>query len=485
MVTGVECGGKLGPTLHPEEAPVPEADPYTNPLPGTNNGSNSYDTDPLRGLPTGSLQRDQLCQRGHQDPISLVFCTPPTAPQVASMKGLLTLLGLQFQPGVLDNAANGNPGFTLSGHSTAISTRHTNPINPRAFVFTPPVGGVRFPPSGTPNPTFVGASYTRGEPFVELVSKDPGANGELRFFLFKFQRACSLSSTCDNADLFQESAEGGFVDYTLYDDEDLKDTVMDCRQCHQPQGPGTPKMLRMQELVEGWMHWFYKPRNADIIRMFLSAHEGESYGGIPSEILTSSNLVDLKSRAAPEALEQLIRNNGFGKQPNEFPTREITIEQGRNTNTIWETLYEEAVQGRAIAVPYFKSDITDPRKVTSAVSVYRSAVQGILPRDQTPDMRDVLLDSALPYMSFQPKPGLDGKGILVHMCQHCHNSSLDQTTNRARFNVERLSQMSESEKLEAVRRLRLPDDHARKMPPVRFHSLSSAEIVLATGELSK
>ena len=50
---------------------------------------------------------------------------------------------------------------------------------------------------------------------------------------------------------------------------------------------------------------------------------------------------------------------------------------------------------------------------------------------------DILLDAALPDMSIRPKAGLDGRGILVHMCTMCHNDKLDQTISRAQFEREK------------------------------------------------
>jgi len=110
---------------------------------------------------------------------------------------------------------------------------------------------------------------------------------------------------------------------------------------------------------------------------------------------------------------------------------------------------------------------------------------GSRPRDQLPDIRATLLDSALPYMSVRPKPGLDGRGILVHMCRTCHNSQLDQTQSRALFNIDTLDQLPRMVKDTAIARLQLPDTDAKKMPPVRFHALSDAERALVIQELSK
>lgn len=88
-------------------------------------------------------------------------------------------------------------------------------------------------------------------------------------------------------------------------------------------------------------------------------------------------------------------------------------------------------------------------------------------------------------MSIRPRPGLDGRGILVHMCQMCHNSRLDQTLSRARFDVEQLAQMPRAEKDLAIARLQLPATDRQAMPPARFHELGAAERQLAIDELAR
>jgi hypothetical protein len=148
-------------------------------------------------------------------------------------------------------------------------------------------------------------------------------------------------------------------------------------------------------------------------------------------------------------------------------------------------VYANAVQGNAMAAPYFDGHITDPGKVATATQAYLDVMAGNLPADQAPNMHDVLLEEAYPYMSFAPAPGLDGRGILTHMCRHCHNSSLDQSITRANFNVENLDALPQWVKDEAIRRLQLPDDDIDRMPPLRFHTLSDAEIDLVIDELSQ
>ncbi len=463
-------------------------------------------SDPLDGLPTGEDQWELLCSRNHDDAIARAFCAGDAPPQITSITELLELVGLGFVEGNLENGENGNPGITLASHSTAIGTRFVNAINPRAFVFTPPVGGVVFPPTGTPNPDLVMMGYARGEAFVELVANDK-TDDELRFYLFRFVPACEESDAgCTNVDLFTPAAESGFVGYSLYDDFDVRNTVVDCLQCHQPDGPGTPKVLRMQELVEGWTHWYYPNRvqNRETMQMFVDAHGGESYGGIPGEMLTQQMLLENgEGSAAPIAFEQVIRNEGFGQQPNEYPSQQIIMERQNagctcnncmvqppvdpthSCSPTWDALYANAVQGDAIAAPYFDGHITDAAKVGAASQAYRDVMAGILPADQMPDLRDVLLTEAYPYLSYAPAPGLDARGILTHMCGHCHNSTLDQTISRSKFNVENLDTLPAAVKAEAIVRLQKPDDDIQKMPPTRFHTLSDEEILLIIELLSQ
>ncbi len=455
-------------------------------------------SDPLDDLPTGDEQWQALCARGHGDAIAEAFCAGDSPPQITSITELLELIGLGFEPGNISNAENGNPGFTLAYHSTAVSGRFVNPLNPRAFVFTSPVGGVVFPPSDTPDPNLVMTGFARGEPFVELVANDPFAD-VLRFYLFRFNVPCEDDPAgCTNAELLTPSIESGFVGYSLYDEGDVGNTVLDCLQCHQPDGPGTPKMLRMQEFEEGWTHWFYpnRPQNREAMETFVDAHEGEAYGGIPAEALTRQALLESGEGAArPVPFHLVMRNEGFTNQPNEFLTEPIRAERESagcdsalqptsSCSPTWDAIYAEAVAGNEIGAPYFDGHITDPDKLSSASISYRATMLGVSPPEDMTDIRDVVLDEAAPYLSYAPAPGLDGRGILDHMCRHCHNSSLDPSISRANFNVDELDALPDWTKDEAIRRLQLPEDDIERMPPQRFHTLSPAEIDLVIEALS-
>ena len=428
-------------------------------------------SDPFEGLPTGAEQWKQLCAKGYGDMISQKFCAGANPPALTSLKELQALLGLGVVPNPnLDPSLNQNVRFTFTGHSTGIGLRHVTPLNPRAFLMTPPLS------TNAPNPQYQVMAFARGEPLVELVANDPKAQ-TLRFFLVRFHPACeSAPDGCTPADLLTPAVEAGWTGYTLYDDQTIANTTLDCMSCHQAGGPATRKILRMQELANPWAHWFYveRPQNLATMMDFHAAHGTEEYAGIPA------NLVD---PSRPLSLQRLLTNNGFGTQPNAFDSLAIQTELANGSSSTWASLYARAVAGTEIAPPYFGIPQTDPAKMAPMIQAYQQWRTGALAAAQLPDIRDTLLDGALADMSIRPKPGLDARGILTHMCAQCHNSRLDQSLSRARFNVERLDQVPREVRDEAIRRLQLPDTDRKKMPPTRFHALSDAERDLAIAEL--
>jgi hypothetical protein len=322
-------------------------------------------------------------------------------------------------------------------------------------------------------------AFARGEPFVELVANDPQSQ-TLRFFLIRFHPACeSALGGCNHADMFTPSIESGWTDYTIYDDVTIKNTTMDCMNCHQPGGPSTQKILRMQELPNPWAHWFYieHQSNAATMQDFHAAHGTEDYAGIPNARIDPSR---------PVNLQRLVSNNGFLNQPNVYDTNKIEGEiTASGASATWDAMYAKTVAGLEIPTPYFKVPQTDPAKTAPAIAAYQQVMAGTLARDQLPDISDTLLDNALADLSIRPKAGLDGKGILQHMCQMCHNSTLDQTISRSRFDVQNLANLSRAVKDEAIRRLQLPEADRKHMPPTRFHTLSDPERDLVITELQK
>jgi mono/diheme cytochrome c family protein len=470
----------------------------TDPADSSDGGSDTgepddYPTDPLDGLPDGEDQHDALCSRSHGDPISQAFCATPDQPTIGSLVELENFIGLD-----MTNPAS--TSFALTSHSSSLVMRLVSPLNPRAIMFTRPLGGQPRNGNPLPNPQYVALGFTRGEQFVELVAKDTTADDQLRFFLFKFESGCNADPAgCNPGDLFTPAVEQGFTGYTLYEDVDIANTIFDCKQCHQPQGPDTEQLLRMQELQFPWTHWLFDEPEGDVMLCadFRAAHTDEDYAGIPALNYATGCRAPQGTFAGPPALENFVENNGFIAQPNQFITNLImdeviasnpaqpAINVPPGQSATWDGLYDAYLSATAIPPPYHDFRVTDAQKLSDMTDAYTSMRNGTLAPDELPDISDVFLDAALPDMTIAPRPGATGEEILNQMCIQCHNSRLDQSISRADFNVEHLEQMSAAEKAIAIQRLTAPKDSAKLMPPRRFRGLTDAEIELAVAVLEQ
>ena len=463
-----------------------------------NSDNTGVQSDPLAGLPESQEQIGLLCAQlaaqNAQNVVRDAFCGG-AAPNINGLADLQASLGLAFTnpnaTGRRNNGRQGNPAFTLVGHSSSLVARLTNPINPRALIFTPPNGR-------NPTPGFIVMGFVRGDQFAELAVADRVTN-EVSFFLVTFKNACNLTNSCTIGELLTPAVETNWVDYTVYSQADLANTVFDCLQCHQTGGPGTGTILRMQELANPWTHFFRANRQggAVLLNAFTAARgTNEAYAGIPAALIDASD---------PALLENLVRGNGFGNQPNRFNSGRIqnqvnqTPGQPANnavpgTSTEWQRIYNATVTGQFIATPYHDVLVTDPAKLQAATNAYQSFLNGTLAASALPDLRDIFLDAALPEIGFRVMAGLDGQQIITQACTQCHNSQLNQTISRARFNVD-LNAMSDTrggiltgaardaEIDLAITRLGLPAEDVRKMPPELFKTLDASEIASATSYL--
>jgi hypothetical protein len=437
------------------------------------------------GLPAGDAQLDRLCARKSDDAVARGLCQRPS---IGSLVDLERAVGLFSQ--------SAPPQLALTGHSTSLVARSVSAINPRAIVFTAPSGA----PSNQPNdgsfvedPGFVALGFVRGEQLVELIAHDAQAD-QLHFYLVRYSQPCNRKNGgCVAGDLLTPAVEQSWRSLTVYEDVDLANTAFDCMQCHQPGGPSTRKILRLQERRAPWTHWLRnnqnQPGGETLLADFQAAHSGEDYAGIPAVFIDTP-------RSDPLVLEALVDNNSLSPQPNEFPTAKIEqqvqasapSQPQMNTpmgqSAAWNQIFAVSAAGMAIPVPYHDVKVTDPQKLQRMTAAYRAVASG-QPLENLPDIRDVLLDAALPDMGLRPRAGATGAEMLQQMCRRCHNDQLDQTLSRARFDVTNLASLARAEKDAAIARLSLPTDSPRLMPPARFGSLSPDEIAAVVVELQK
>lgn len=418
--------------------------------------------DPFVELGSGPSQTAKPCGRGQDNAVTRALCAGQT---ITSIDQLLEVLGIGFRDRTAngENAGGGNPAFSILAHSTSLVGRSVNAINPRVFVFTPP------PTAPAPLPGFVVLSFTRGEPFVELAAHD-AKTGKITFYLIKFDLACEKGSAgCSFGDLMTPSIETGWQGTTLYDDEDLKNSILDCRQCHQPDA-SKPPILRQQEHEKPWTHWFRGdvPGGLALLQDFQRAHaDKEDYGGIPAALIPSADGL---------ALQDFVDGQGFKDQPNVFdaPTIEAEVTASASGQPVvntppgrsatWDKIFQQSQSGNFIPVPYHDVKITDPGKLDYAISSYNKFLAGA-PADSLIDLRRVVLDQAMPEIGFRPQATTNGHDVLVQACAQCHNPKLDQTLTRARFDVTRMDTLSRKTKEGVIARLVLPESDIKHMPP--------------------
>lgn len=435
--------------------------------------------DALADFPTGASQLKNVCGRGHDDIVSRALCKDP---KIDSIVALQEALGLPFVDRNSDsNGGDGNPNISLLGHSTSLFGRHVSAINPRAFVFTPLFNRLN---------GYVVMAFTRGAPFVELAAQD-SVTSRLSFYLLRFTPPCAERGSCTNADLLTPSIERDWQNTSLYDEEDLKNTVLDCRQCHQPGGPGANSILRMHELQLPWTHWFSNSLEGGValLQDFQAAHgASEDYAGIPAALLPEANGFSIST---------LVISQGFAVQPNEFQSflietevklsaeQQPLVNTPKGTSATWQQIYDAAAAGLFVPPPYHDVKVTDPRKLAKATTSYKDVLAGRAEPDTLADLRDVFLDEALAEMNFAPAEDATGAEVLLQACSQCHNSRLDQALTRARFDATRLNEMSAEVKALAKARMSLPTTDIRHMPPVMFRSLSQSALERALDELSR
>lgn len=430
--------------------------------------------DPLADLPRGEQQLAELCARDGDDPIRAVFCADE-APRIEN------LIDIQGALGVDGARLGGVRGLSVAGHSTSLSARSISAINPRVIIVQLEPSPLEVIPP--PYPELLALAFARGEQFVEIMVRDR-IDHELRFYLLAFRQACNdAPKGCRPGDLLTPEIERNWLETTLYDERTLANTVLDCSVCHQPLGPGTPKILRMQELDTPWTHWFFKSSDGGqaLIADYLAAKGDEPLAGMPASQIEASHPGNLSIQAVygggyeqpnkyeSQAIEDEVRSSAAalgGAQPedNSIPGESAT----------WRAGYERAKRGEAIAFPYYNVKITDAEKLARMTEAYRAYRAGELDANELPDIRDVLPDDPrrLAEMGMTTEPGLSGEAVLLQACSTCHNERLDQSQTRARFRAN-LDGLTRVEKDVAIARLQLPETSPYRMPPARASTLSA------------
>ncbi|NRA62853.1 MAG: hypothetical protein HRU19_00135 [Pseudobacteriovorax sp.] len=520
--------------------PEATAEPEPIELTPTQKATTDHDFIYAAELLEGAEQTAAICKRLEgkpaTHPIKRTFCDPNNDPVLpTSLQMMQDRMGLRV-PVINNRNQNGaapNPGFAVQGHSSSLVGQFVSSINPRVIIFN------AVEPSANQDfdtRAFVAMGFVRGEQFAEIIvgqnDSDPNTfdpNEDPEFFLVAFKQACNdAPGGCTPGDLLTPAVESNWTSVTVYEDEDIKNTIVDCKHCHQPEGVNTPKFGRMQELADPWTHFMRDNRSGqEITADYYAAHgTAETYGGIPGQSIEFSD---------PANLEDLVRTNGFNilqVEPIEFATQDIQDEiEGANNaqpadnttpgvSNTWEQLFQLSAQGRVdinndpnnpdfrniIPIPYHDVKVTEPALLEKFTRQYQDFLAGTITPAQMEDHRYIFRTSQQEQadMGFAIRENTPPETILIQACFQCHNSQLDQSLTRAKFNVD-LAAMGANAKAEidiAIERLKLgytearlaqeeikffdektmeekkleKGEHILTMPPRRFKSLTDSQI---------
>jgi cytochrome c553 len=416
-------------------------------------------------------ERASLCARPADDVVRDLFCKgDPTT--VSNLRELLARLEIDALPVDMDEASAAqisaepdqlSENVVLLGHSTALSGQLVSPINPRAIL----LGKQAL------------VAFQRGVQKAEIAALDR-VSKQRNFYLVSFKQACNeRAAGCVPGDLYTPSLERDWREVKLEDDEDLKNTPLDCRQCHQRKLE--KPVLLMRELLGPWTHFFFfavaEERDkelggvrggVDLVRAFLRAKGSESYAGMPSAQLRQTSGV---------TLQRLVTT----AQPLQFdpsipPQLESSASNGRaRRSPVWDRDYAAFKRGEQLALPYYESDATDPAKRDRLGDAYARYRRGELSAEALPELSDIFPDDpqVRAEIGLQIEPSATPAEALLQACGACHNDVLDQQISRARFNIA-LSRMSRDELDLAIARIALGPDDAGVMPPKGMRQLDAA-----------
>lgn len=421
--------------------------------------------------PGGSI-RSSLCARMREprDAVETLFCGD-VPPRIASLHDLQEQLNLvPYEPKDAPGPDANQP--VLLSHSTALSGRLVSPINPRAFV----VGETTI------------MAFQRGVQQVELASRPPGLREEQTFklYLLSFEQACNQDDAgCRPVDLYTPRVESDWSSLRIADEEELKNTELDCRRCHQRADRGGAQIL-MREVDGPWTHFLdalpppdlQVPRppgvtGEDLMRDFLAAKGSEPYAGIDVTQYRPSAAVVLETAAG---LDQPLYFDSLQIERERWPHGASGASDDPpdpRPSPTWENGYAAFKRGDQLALPYLEARATAPNKQVQLTAAYASWRKHDPSADELPDLADIYPDDALTRarIGLETEPDASPVDALIQACGACHNDVLDQTLSRAAFNID-LSRMTRAERGRAIDRIERPRTAPGAMPPMHSRQLS-------------
>lgn len=418
---------------------------------------------------TAGLNLPAFCAREGDDAVRDVFCAG-TQPSIRSLVDFQNVFDVnprgpdpaqqldEFRTALYLSPTNGD--VAVLGHSTALPGHLISPINPRAILIGEKII----------------MAYQRGVQRLELATRARG-NFAFVFYLLSFEQACNeRDQGCAPGDLYTSKVENDWTHIQIRDDEDLKNSTADCRQCHRR---GTEQStLLMRELKSPWTHFLFPTgvtsgvpgvSGSNLMEDYQAAKGDELYGGLAVGTISplgAFNLQSIVGREQPLLFDAPgIENERYPWGPGGYPP-----EPGPSPT--WNAAYEAFKRGEQLALPYLEQRAVDLDKQTELARAYQRYRSGELDADDLPDLADIFPDdpSVRAQIGLQIEPDATPVDALIQVCGGCHNDVLDQTISRARFSIA-LSRLDRAEIDLAIDRIQRPRDAPGAMPPPESRQL--------------
>jgi hypothetical protein len=415
-----------------------------------------------------------FCAHEDEDGVRDVFCDD-TLPKITGLSDLQALLEVDPHATNPDAPYAGDPltdnPFSAAGrvammsHSTSLPGHVVSPINPRVLILG----------------TKTIMAFVRGVQRIELISPSRVTH-TFNFYLVSFEQACNeTEGGCGPGDLYTPRLESDWLHVRINDGEELKNTPLDCRQCHQ-RASENPVLL-MRELESPWTHFFFPSGitdplpgtgGSDLMEDFLAAKGDEIYGGYDLSTIASITPFLLQSQVG---VTQPLFFDASAILDERYPRTKDGYSTEEHPSPTWEKAYEAFKRGEQLAVPYFDQRATDPDKQKALTDAYRRFRDGEIDANDLPDLADIYPDDPMlrARIGLQTEPDASPEEALIQACGSCHNDVLDQSLSRARFNID-VSRMDRAELDLAIDRIQRDRDEPGAMPPPEFRQLDSAAL---------
>jgi mono/diheme cytochrome c family protein len=319
-------------------------------------------------------------------------------------------------------------------------------------------------------------AYQRGVQRLEIATP-ARQTYRFNFYLLDFEQECNASKAgCSAGDLYTPKIENDWTRVQIRDDEDLKNTPFDCRQCHQ-RGLDQPALL-MRELKSPWTHFMFAVGQttslpgvggSDLMQDYLDAKGDDRYGGLAVDTISGISAFRLEVMVGNDQPllfdAPRIENERFPWGPNGYPAQ-------AGPSPTWNRAWEAFKRGEQLALPYVEQRAVDLDKQAELAGAYRRYRAGEIEADELPDLADIFPDDPQlrAQIGLQTEPDATPEDALIQACGGCHNDALDQNISRARFTIA-LSRLPRSEIDLAIARIERPRDAVGAMPPAEFRQL--------------